>query len=147
MNKGAAKTKSGNDTGNFQLVAARQPYQCSRMATCKCDHPDLRSDLTIAPFIIGTTLAVFSLVLMGRTMLTPLLLMIQTLLPIGFICSAIFLLPGASTCFTAFFNITIFLIFYTGMGWICVTTMQAGKCGYHFRNLPGNERLTFYRYY
>ena len=81
------------------------------------------------------TLTVFFLVLMGRTILTPPLLMSQTLLPIGFICSAFFLLPGASTCSTAFFNIAIFLILNAWIAWKSATTMQAGESGYHFRNL------------
>jgi hypothetical protein len=89
------------------------------------------------------TLTVFSLVLMSRTILTPPLLMILTLLTIGFICGAFFLLPRASTSSAAFFRITISLTFYAGMAWKSAATMQASESGYHFRNLSFPERLTY----
>ncbi len=48
---------------------------------------------TIALFIIGMTLPVFILILMSRSLLSPLLLIIQTFLSIGFIRFVALILP------------------------------------------------------
>ncbi len=72
-------------------------------------------------------LAVFLLILMSRTILTPTLLMVLTILPIRAIGSAIFLLPGASTRSTAFFRTAVLLILDGWMTQKFTPTMKTDK--------------------
>ena len=89
-------------------------------------------------------LSVFLLILMRRTILSPTLLVILTILPIRAICSAVFLLPGASTCFSTFFGIAKILILYAWIAGKSAVTMQTSECGNHCVSLSSTERLTFY---
>ena len=70
--------------------------------------------------------------------------MILTILPIRAICSAFFLLPGASTRSTASFRTAVFLILYAWIAGKSAVTMQTSECGNHCVSLSSTERLTFY---